>query len=175
MPVYNNQVGTPIKFQYVNPDRPAGNTITSNLVANPKTAFASTTTIPESTAVIGGKAEIHGSGLFGSGIVSLGLTVTVEMGGVTVASVSVTPALNLANMPWNIDLTATILASGMVEVQGQSSFSSSLTAATVMNVRNTVDYSMSIAGGVPVTISAQWGSLALGGSISLRQFTVMVT
>lgn len=164
-----------IKFQYVNPDRPAGNTITSSLVANPKTAFASTTVIPESTAVIGGKAQIHATGLFGTGVVSLGLTVSIEMSGVTVASVTVTPALSLVNMPWNIDITATILSSGLVEVQGQASFSSSLTAATVVNIRNTADYSMSISGGVPVTISAQWGGLSVGGTISLRQMFVVVT
>lgn len=176
MPVYNpieTSAGM-VKFQYVNPDRPAGNTIASSLTSNPKTAFASTTIIPESTATIGGIAHISGKGLFGSGIISLNLTVSVEMAGVTVASVSVIPALSLVNMPWSIDINATILSSGMVEVQGDASFSSSLTAATVINIRNTADYSMSVSGGVPVTISAQWGALALGGTISLRQMIVQV-
>lgn len=175
MPVYNNPVGNTIKYQYVNPDIPSGNTISSSLVANPKIAFASTTTIPESTAVIGGVARIEGRGLFGSGLISLALTVSVEMAGVTVASVSVTPALNLANMPWNIDIHATILSSGLVEIQGYASFSSALAATTVMNIRNTASYNMSIAGGVPVTISASWGALALGGIITLRQMIVTVT
>lgn len=174
MPIYNPLEGN-IKYQYVNPDIPAGNTILSSVSSNPKTAFISSTTIPEVTAIIGGIANITGSGLYGSGIISLGLTVSVEMAGSVVATTTVTPALSLTNMPWNINVVATILNSGLIEVTGQASFSSSLTAATLVNIRNTSSYSMSTVGGVPVTISVTWGTLALGGTITLRQMTVNVT
>lgn len=174
MPVYNPLEGSAIKYKYINPDIPAGNTVTSSLISNPKTAFTSSTTIPESTAVIGGIASITASGVYGSGIVSLGLTVNVEMAGIVVGSVTVTPVLSLTNMPWNLDVKATILNSGLVEVQGQVSFASSLTATTLVNIRNTASYSMSITGGVPVVISIQYGALALGGTITLRQMIVEV-
>ncbi len=176
MPYFPPEVtGSAIKYQYVNPDAPAGNTIVSSLTSNPKTAFTSTSTIPEIYATVGGVARVEGSGLYGSGVVSLNLTVSIEMGGLIVGSVTVTPVLNLANMAWRIEITATILNSGLVEVQGYASFGSSLTATTVVNIRNTASFNMPLSGGVPVTISSQWGTLAVGGTITLKQMLVQVT
>jgi len=174
MPLFNPTEIGGAKYHWVNPDIPTGNTVVSSVTANPKTAFASTTSIPESTALIGGIAHITGRGLFGSGVVSLGLTISVEMAGIVVATVTVTPALSLTNMPWYIDIVATILNSGQVEIQGSASFSSSLTAATMINIRNLAPFTMSTAGGVPVTISAQYGALAVGGTITLRQMVIEV-
>lgn len=175
MGLFNPSEGTAIKYQSVNSYIPAS--IVSSLTNNPKTAFdvSPAMLIPESTAVIGGVARISAAGLFSTGVVSLSLTLSIEMQGQIVASVSVTPALSLANLPWDIDVTATILSNGQVEVRGQASFNTSLNAATVMNIRNMTSFSMSTVGGVPVTVSAQWGVAAIGGIITLRQSLVQIT
>lgn len=167
--------GSAIKYQYVNADIPLGNTIKSALT-NPRVAFASTALIPEPTAVIGGVAHIQGRGVYNSGAVALGLTMTIQMANVTVATAAITlSVLGLVNMAWSIDANATILADGKVEVQGQATFSNSAVSTTVVNIPNTTSFTMPIAGGVPVTISAQWGTLALGGEVTLRQMIVQVT
>lgn len=175
MPIFNPTEGSSIKYQTVNAEIPAP--IISSLIANPKTSFNinPAIVIPESAAIIGGVAHIEGSGVFTTGLVALNLTLSVEMQGIIVASATVTPALNLINMGWEIDIIATILSSGQVEVQGHAAFSSSLTVSNLVKIRNTVSYSMSTSGGVPVTISAQWGILAAGGSITLRQSFIQVT
>lgn len=171
MPTYNPILaGSMIKFQYVNPDIPAGNTIASALIGNTKTAFASTTTIPESTAIIGGIAQIMGAGVINSGITALSLTISIEMAGIVVATAVQAVSINLTNTGWKIDIRATILGNGTVEVQGMCNLGTS-----VLPIKNTAPFAMSTAGGVPVTISATWGTLALGGSITLRQLIVQVS
>lgn len=177
MPIFNPPQETS-SFKWTNPDIPSGNTVVSSLVANPKVAFASgllaDSKIPEPYCLIGGVARISAKGMYSSGVVSVGMTVYIDMAGVTVASVSVTPVLNLASMPWALDITATILGDGKVEIQGYASFSSSLTAATVINIRNTASFTMSIVGGVQVTPGIQFGALAVGGSITMRQMIIEV-
>lgn len=170
MPVYNPIEGAMIKYQSVNSSTPTP--IASTVIANPKTAFAidPPMVIPESTAVIGGVAKIQGAGVFTTGALALNLSVYIDMQSTAVATATVTPALNLVNTGWEIDIVATILGTGQVEVQGQAIF-----GGTVVKIKNTVAYSMSTAGGVPVVISAAWGTLALGGSITLRQSLIQVT
>lgn len=179
MPYYPPTDGmSPVLFKWTNPDIPSGNTVASTLIANPKVAFVSgqlpDSKIPEEYCRIGGVARISAKGNYSSGVAAIGMTVGIDMAGVTVASVSITPVLNLGNMPWSIDITATILGNGQVEIQGMASFSSSLTAATVMNIRNIATFTMSTAGGVQVTPFTQFGALALGGSITLRQMIIEV-
>lgn len=171
MPVYNPLEipnGT-LKYQYVNPDIPSGNTISSTLVASPKTAFTSRATIPESTATIGGIASIVGRGVLSTGITALNLTITVEMAGQVVATATQMASVNLSNQGWSMEIQAIILGNGTVEVQGMC-----IITSNPMPIRNTVTYTMSTSGGVPVTISVQYGTLALGGSITLRQFILQV-
>lgn len=174
MPVFNPPEASPYKYQYVMTDIPAS--LSSSLVANPKTAFAITNppVIPESTAVIGGLAHIKVGGLFGSGAVSLSQTISIQMQGLDVATATFTPALNLANMPWDIEIFASIFSNGTVEVRGEAILGTS-GAATVMAIRNTTAFTMSTTGGVPVGVSNQYGVLAVGGTISLRQFIVQVS
>lgn len=175
MPLFNpiENTATGIKYQYSLIDIPPA--LTSSLVANPKTAFAvaSAPLIPESTALIGGVALIEAGGLFGNGIVAIAQTISIQMQGIDVASVTFTPAANLSNKAWLMKIKATILSSGTVEVQGDLTLGTAA-AATVITINNTAAFTMSVAGGVPVTVSNQFGALALGGTITLRQLTVTV-
>lgn len=165
-------------FKWTNPDIPTGNTITSSLIANPKVYFASgqlpDAKIPEQYCLIGGVARISAKGVYSSGVIAVGMTLAIDMAGVTVASVTITPALNLGSMPWAMDITATILTDGKVEIQGYASFATSLTATSVINIRNITSFTMSIAGGVQVSPNVQFGALAVGGSITLRQMIIEV-
>lgn len=176
MPLYNPPTGS-IVFQYVNPDIPAGNTITSALIANPKTPFASNGSIPEAAAFIGAEANLEASGIW-STLLNLPLTLTVDFQGVTIATATLPIALisgTITSKKWSLQLTATIQNSGMIEVQGSAQFWTTDTSMVALPIKNTTQFSMSTAGGVPFVVSAQWGALSLGGSITLRQLVVQVT
>lgn len=176
MPLYNppETVAGAFKYQYVMTDMPPA--LTSNLVLNTKTAFAVSPAplIPESTATIGGVAHIKAGGLFGTGVVALIQTISIQMQGIDVATVAFTAAINLTNQPWDIDIHATIFSNGTVEVRGEAVLGTASTAMVVA-IRNTSAFTMSTAGGVPVTVSNNYGTLAVGGTISLRQFLIQIS
>lgn len=174
MPLFTpSEQSTGIKYQYVLTEIPSA--LSSGLVFNTKVPFAITSPIiPESTAVIGGVAKIKAGGLFGSGALSLAQTISIQMQGLDVASVTFTPALNLANMPWDIDIEATILSNGTVIVHGDAILGTA-SNAVVVSIRNTTAFTMSTAGGVPVAVSNSYGALSIGGTITLRQLIVQVT
>lgn len=166
--------GAAFKYQYVNATQQSGDTVTSALLGATKTAFASQALIPESSATIGGIAYIKASGLYGSGVVSLSQTVTIEMQGQVVASASFTPALNVTNLGWSMEVSATILANGTIEIQGSANFGT-VAGSTVFSTKNATPFTMSMNGGVPVTVSNQFGGVSVGGTISMRQLIVQVS
>lgn len=176
MPTWNPQTSG-LLWQYVNPTIQSGDTITSTLLANPKTPFPSaSTSIPEAATGIGYALKIVADGVY-STVLTLPFTLTVELGGLTVGTAVLPVSLlsgAVTNRKWQLDLEATIQASGLVEVQGQAMFWTTATAMAPVEIKNTTQFSMSTVGGVPINLTAQWGALSLGGSIQLRQIIAQV-
>jgi hypothetical protein len=90
-------------------------------------------------------------------------------------SFSFTPVLNLANRGWDLDFICNVLSDGSLECQGRSDFSSAANAANSMDMENNTSMSVNLAVDQTLTLSAQWGALAVGGTITLRQLTVQVS
>lgn len=174
MPLFNPTEGA-VKYYYVNPDIPTGNTITSTLTANPETTFTSQTTVPFSLLSIGSVIRIKAAGLYGSGVLSLPLTIKVKVGTTVIATCAFTPLLNLANRGWEFETTSLILSDNTMETQGFASFSTTATAANDMDMENSTTFNISSNMDWPITVTAQWGALAVGGAIQMRLFTVQVS
>jgi hypothetical protein len=166
---YISSTDRAFRYQYTNPSIPSGNTVTSSLVTNSETSFTSSAIIPASAFNTGAIVHIEASGLYSTGVVSLPLTVKVKSGSMVLASSSFTPVLNLTNQGWEMDLTCNVFDLSTVEIQGTAMF------GTMTTVNNTASFSVNMSNDVPVSISATWGSLAVGGSIQLRILAVQVS
>jgi hypothetical protein len=165
-----------IRYYYVNPDVPSGNTVTSNLALNPETTFTSQALVPSSSLSPGSVIRLKAAGIYGSGVLSLPLTIRIKVGTVQIGSVSFTPLLNLVSRGWEFESTSLILADNTVETQGFALFSTTDTAAMPMDIENSTSFS-SLNSNMdwPITVTVQWGTLALGGTIQLRLLTVQVS
>lgn len=175
MPLFNPQEGSAIKYQYNNSEIPAGNTVASSLVLNPETTFASSGSIPSNVFAPGQIVRIYVAGVYGSGLLSLPLTLKVKSGSNTLASVAFTPILNLANKGWSIELFCNVFNLATVEIQGTATFAGTGSTSNVMPVGNSSSFSVNMNNDVPISFTAQWGALAVGGTIQLRIFSIQVT
>lgn len=172
MPLTNPPEGQSFKYQFSNTDIPAGNTIASALVANPETLFSTNTEIPSNVFSPGTIVKVRIAGTYGTGIVSLPLTIRIKSGATVLGSVTLTPLLNLTNKGWMMEVECNVFDLQTVDIQGQGIFGG---MPDPYAIGNTSTFSVNMNNNVPVSASAQWGALALGGSITLRQLIVQVS
>jgi hypothetical protein len=168
-PYAANNIG---KFRYKNADIPAGNTVISALVSNPETLFTSNTEIPSSVFSADSVVSIEARGVYSTGVISLPLTVRVKSGTAILGSVTLTPALSLSNRGWSIELRCNIFDLQTVDIQGEAVFGG---MPDPYAIGNSSVFSVNMNNNVPISVSVQWGALALGGSIQLRQLIVQAS
>lgn len=172
MPLFNPSDASSFKFQFTNTDIPSGNTIISALLANPEILFVTNTEIPSNAFSPATIVKIRASGMYSSGVVSLPLTVRIKSGTTVLGSVTLTPLLNLSNRGWSIELECSVFDLQTVDIQGQGVFGG---MPDPYVIGNNTTFTVNMNNNVPISASAQWGALALGGSITLRQLVVQVS
>lgn len=173
MPVFNpSESHAPYKFQFTNPDIPSGNTIVSALISNPETLFSSSTEIPSAVFSPGTIVKIRIAGTYTTGVTALPLTVRIKSGAVNLGVVTLTPLLNLSNKGWSAEVECNVFDLQTVDIQGQAIFGGMPDPYAIGNSSN---FLVNMNNNVPISASATWGALALGGSIQMRQFIVQVS
>lgn len=170
MPIFNPIDNTGmVRYSYINPTIPAGNTITGQALTTPETAFESSFVVPAGGIRAGTVVDIWAAGTFSSAVSALSLTLRLKVAGQTIASINTPLSLLTSNKGWTFDTLSNVLSDGKVESQGQGNF-----AGTMTPISNTASYTIDSTVDMPVTITAQWGAVGASNSIQLRQLIVSI-
>jgi len=164
--------GTTLVFS--NTTVPAGNTVANTSV---ETFFTSSYVIPPSALVAGMVVRVKLFGVYGTGVIAPTLTLRIYFGStVLVSSGAITTIAGVTNDGWSgegLFIVQTIGATGAIEAQGLSEFSTAATAALFVNMDNTVPVTVNTTIAQTVQVSAQWGgTVNASDTITLREMTI---
>jgi len=164
--------GTTLVFS--NTTVPAGNTVANTSV---ETFFTSSYVIPPSALVAGMVVRVKLFGVYSTGVIAPTLTLRIYFGAtVLVSSGAITTVAGVTNEGWSgegLFIVQTIGATGTVEAQGLSEFSTAATAALFINMDNTASITVNTTIAQTVQVSVQWGgTVAASDTITLREMTI---
>jgi hypothetical protein len=133
--------------------------------------------IPPSALVVGMVVRVKLFGVYGTGVIAPTLTLRIYFGStVLVSSGAITTIAGVTNDGWSgegLFIVQTIGATGTVEAQGLSEFSTAATAALFINMDNTASITVNTTIAQAVQVSVQWGgTVAASDTITLREMTV---
>lgn len=152
---------------------PAGNTVVNTAAP---TTFATTYAMP--TVVAGQLVRIRMAGVFGSGAGAVNGTLTIRIGGVTIATTGAAPMpLGITSKAWVAEIVGIVISNTSIEVQGTATFTTNTpaTAPLIGSMQNAA--AVAVAGGIAAaTLDAvwTWSVAAAASTITLRQFTMEV-
>jgi len=164
--------GTTLVFS--NTTVPAGNTVANTSV---ETFFTSSYVIPPSALVAGMVVRVKLFGTYSTGVIAPSLTLRIYFGStVLISSGAITTVAGVTNEGWSgeglfiVQITG---ATGTIEAQGLSEFSTAATAALFINMDNTAPITVNTTIAQTVQVSAQWGgTVAASDTITLREMTI---
>lgn len=161
---------------YVNTTVPAGNTVTNT---SSETFFASSYSVPAGSLAIGTVLRVKFFGIYSTGVVAPSLILRVYFGAtILIASGTLTTVAGVTNDGWSAEglfTVQTIGASGTIEAQGLSEFSTASTAVLFVNMDNTAPITVDTTIAEIVRASVQWGgTVNASDTITLREMTVEV-
>jgi len=164
--------GTTLVFS--NTTVPAGNTVANTSV---ETFFTSSYVIPPSALIAGMVVRVKLFGVYSTGVIAPTLTLRIYFGAtVLVSSGAITTVAGVTNEGWSgegLFIVQTIGATGTVEAQGLSEFSTAATAALFINMDNTASITVNTTIAQTAQVSVQWGgTVAASDTITLREMTI---
>jgi hypothetical protein len=153
---------------------PAGNTVANTSV---ETFFTSSYVVPPSALVAGMVVRVKLFGVYSTGVIAPTLTLRIYFGStVLISSGAITTVAGVTNEGWSgegLFIVQTIGATGTVEAQGLSEFSTAATAALFINMDNTASITVNTTIAQAVQVSVQWGgTVAASDTITLREMTI---
>jgi len=153
---------------------PAGNTVANTSV---ETFFTSSYVIPPSALVAGMVVRVKLFGVYSTGVIAPTLTLRIYFGAtVLVSSGAITTVAGVTNEGWSgegLFIVQTIGATGTVEAQGLSEFSTAATAALFINMDNTASITVNTTIAQTAQVSVQWGgTVSASDTITLREMTI---
>lgn len=161
---------------YSNTTVPAGNTI-SNTTS--ELFFTSAYTILANTLIAGMVIRVKLFGTYSTGVVAPSLTLRFYFGSTLMtASGAVTTVAGVTNDGWSAEgmfIVQTIGATGTVEAQGLSEFSTAVATALIVNMDNTAPITVNTTINELLQVSVQWGgTVNASDTITLREMTVEI-
>ena len=161
---------------YANTTVPAGNTVANT---SSETFFTSAYSVPANSLVIGTVLRVKFFGVYSTGVVAPSLILKVYFGAtVLIASGTLTTVAAVTNDGWSAEglfTVQTIGASGTMEAQGLSEFSTASTAVLFVNMDNTAAVTVDTTIASIIRASVQWGgTVNASDTITLREMTVEV-
>lgn len=161
---------------YSNTTVPAGNTVTNTTL---ETFFTSAYTIPANTLAAGMAIRVKLFGVYSTGLVAPSLTLKIYFGStLMIASGALTTIASITNDGWSAEglfIVQTIGATGSVEAQGWSEFSTAATTALLSNMDNAAPITVNTTINETVQTSVQWGgTVNASDTITLREITIEI-
>lgn len=159
---------------YVNATVPAGNTVANT---SSETFFTSSYTVLANSLAIGTVLRVKLFGIYSTGVVAPSLILRVYFGPtVLIASGTLTTVAAITNDGWSAEGLFTVQgigASGTIEAQGLSEFSTASTAVLFVNMDNTAPITVNTTTNAALRASVQWGgTVNASDTITLREMTV---
>jgi hypothetical protein len=159
---------------YADGSAPGGNTVANSTV---ETAFESAFDFPTSLLQQGYVLRAKAFGIYSTDASAAGtLRIRVKLGSTTILDTTAFTATNgISDGGWDLEFVAIVMAdgtSGSVEIQGCAQFSSGVTSAQIVHMKNAAPVSVDLDSTTALTITAQWGTADSDNEIQLRQLLV---
>lgn len=158
---------------YVNVDQPAGNTVANS---SAETAFASSKAIGVPLFTVGTIFRLSMAGVYGTDATPPTLRIRVKLNSTTILdSGAVTMTGSITARGWTTEalmVVQSIGASGDIEGQGFSSFSTAAGTALAVHLFNAATVTLDTTAGALLSVTAQWGTADTDNTITCRQFLI---